>query len=107
MTIEESGDRPYQDYGELDLYETLHEFQKFYEEANRERDGIMEAYSGSAAVLEDEDYRGATQRRSQISDEIAQIHDEREFRRQENRRRRRLAASMQHPVSDSTRAEQE
>jgi len=88
VSIEQSEDRPYQDYGELDLYETLHELQDSYAEADRERDRIIEAYDGTSAVLEDDEYRSATQKRSQISDEITRIEDEREFRRQENRHRR-------------------
>jgi hypothetical protein len=88
MTPEHSSGRPYKDYSELDLYESLHELQQYYVQADRERDEVIQAYSGSGAVLEDEDYRSATQRRSQISDAIAQINDEREFRRQENRQRR-------------------
>src|SRR5579862_3225448 len=70
VSIEQSEDRPYQDYGELDLYETLHELQDSYAEADRERDRIIEAYDGTSAVLEDDEYRSATQKRSQISDEI-------------------------------------
>ena len=50
-----------------------------YEEADHERDRIIQAYNGSSAVLEDEDYRSATQRRLQISEVISQINDEREF----------------------------
>lgn len=80
--------RPYQDYSELDLYESLHELKEYYQQADRERDDIIQTYNGSAAVLEDEDYKSATQRRLQISDAIATIHDERALRREENRRRR-------------------
>jgi hypothetical protein len=88
MYAEQQVNRPYQDYSELDLYESLHELRRFYEEADRDRNSIIQAYNGTSAVLEDEDYRSATQRRQQVSEAISQIEDERESRRQENRQRR-------------------
>jgi hypothetical protein len=84
----QSSERPYQDYSEMDLYETLHQFEKDYEAADRERERVINAYGGGGAVLEDEDYRSATERRMRIDHEISEIDHERQTRRQEHRERR-------------------
>jgi hypothetical protein len=63
------------------LHNPLDDLEQSYNGVDREREEVIRAYNGSAEVLEDDDYKSATQRRSQISAELSKINNEREMRR--------------------------
>ncbi len=76
-------ERPYRGYSEYDLYQQIHQAKAQSESADRERNEVISAYNGTAAVLEDEDYKSATARRMQLDDAIFEMETELEIRRAE------------------------
>jgi hypothetical protein len=78
-------ERPYRGYSEYALYRQIDQARAQSENADRERNTVISAYNGTAAVLEDEDYKSATARRMQLDDAIFEMETELEIRRAELR----------------------
>jgi hypothetical protein len=78
-------ERPYRGYSEYDLHQQIERARAMSENADRERNTVISAYNGTAAVLEDEDYKSATARYKQLDDVIFEMETELEIRRAERR----------------------